>query len=92
MIGEIGPWATKALEAKIPIFAYSSADASLLKGGDVFTMSNPIAGLAAFPASVAKKNGFKTAAVSVINVPAASGPVYGPRGSYSGPKCSSSTK
>jgi branched-chain amino acid transport system substrate-binding protein len=77
VIGEIGQWATKVLEAKIPIFAYSSADASLLKGGDVFTMSNPIAGLAAFPASVAKKNGFKTAAISVINVPAASGPVNG---------------
>ncbi len=74
VIGEIAPWATKVLEAKIPIFAYASADASLLKGGDVFTMSNPIAGIASFPASIAKKNGFKTAAVSVINVPAASGP------------------
>lgn len=54
VIGEIAPWSTKVLEAKIPIFPYSSADGSLLKGGDVFTMSNPIASLAAFPASIAK--------------------------------------
>jgi branched-chain amino acid transport system substrate-binding protein len=74
VVGEIAPWATKVIEAKIPIFAYSSADASLMKGGDVFTMSNPIAGLASFPASVAKKNGFTSAVVSVINVPAAVGP------------------
>jgi branched-chain amino acid transport system substrate-binding protein len=75
VIGDVKPWASKVIEAKIPIIAYSSADASLLAPGlDVFTMSNPIAGLAVFPAAEAKKLGAKKNALSVINVPAAVGP------------------
>jgi ABC-type branched-subunit amino acid transport system substrate-binding protein len=74
--GDIKPWATKVIAAKIPIIAYSSADASLLAPGvDAFSLSNPVAGIAFFPAGVAKKLGAKKAAVSVINVPAAVGPV-----------------
>ena len=75
VIGDVKAWATKVIEAKIPIFAYSSAEASLLAPGtDAFTMSNPLAGLGFFPAGLAKKLGAKKAVLSVINVPAAVGP------------------
>lgn len=76
VVGEIEPWATPVLAEKIPIFAYSSADKSLLTPGDpVFTLSNPVAGLGFAPAALAKQLGVTKSAMVVIDVPAASGPV-----------------
>jgi branched-chain amino acid transport system substrate-binding protein len=75
VVGEIEPWATPVIGAGIPIFSYSSADASLLAPGTAaFTMSNPIAGVGLFPAVLSKEQGFSKAAVVVIDVPAATGP------------------
>ena len=78
VIGDVEPWATPVIAAGIPIFAFSSADASLFKGaGKVFVLSNPTAGLGLFPAKVALDNKAKRSAVVVIDVPAATGPVKG---------------
>ena len=75
VIGDVSTWAPTVLAAGIPIFSFSSADASLLKNpGMVFTMTNPVAGIAYLPASVAKKVGAKRTAVVVIDVPGAVGP------------------
>jgi branched-chain amino acid transport system substrate-binding protein len=60
--------------ANIPIFAFASADATLLGDKTAFVLSNPIQSVAAFPGSVAKKNGFTKAAIIVIDVPGATGP------------------
>lgn len=78
VVGEIEPWATPTIAAGIPILAYSSADMSILGSPDtVFTLSNPIAGIAQFPAVLAKQKSAKLSVVDVINVPAASGPAQG---------------
>jgi branched-chain amino acid transport system substrate-binding protein len=74
--GQIAPWAKIVTAAKIPIIAFSAADASVLAPGlDVFTMANPLSGLASFPGQLAKSKGFTKAAILVIDVPAAVGPV-----------------
>ena len=76
VIGDVEPWATPALAANIPIFAFSSADKSLFTApGRVFTLSNPIAGIAVVPALLAKTLGVTQSAVVTIDVPGASGPV-----------------
>ena len=73
--GQVSAWSKTVIAANIPIFAYASADATLLAPGvAAFTVSNPIAGLAAFPALLAKKNSFTKATVLVIDVPGATGP------------------
>lgn len=78
VIGDVEPWATPTIAAGIPILAYSSADASLLGSPDtVFTLSNPIAGIAAYPAALALELGASKTVVDVINVPAAVGPAQG---------------
>jgi branched-chain amino acid transport system substrate-binding protein len=75
VIGDVAPWATPTIKAGIPILAYSSADASILGSPDtVFTLSNPIAGLGAYPAALSKTLNAKKTVVDVINVPAAVGP------------------
>jgi len=76
VIGEIEPWATPTLAAGIPIFNFSSSDASILGSPDlVFSMSNPANGIAFFPAALAKDVGAGKTTIDVIDVPAASGPV-----------------
>jgi branched-chain amino acid transport system substrate-binding protein len=76
VIGDVEPWATPVIGAGIPIFAFSSADASLMgAGGHVFTLSNPTASLGLFPAKVALEVGAENSAVVVIDVPGATGPV-----------------
>lgn len=75
VIGDVSTWSTTVLTAGIPIFAYSSADKSLFKNpGMVFTMTNPVAGIAYFPSGLAKKVGAKKTAIVVIDVPGATGP------------------
>lgn len=75
VVGEIEPWATPTLAAGIPIFAYSTADAAVRGAPDlVFTMSNPVAGIAYAPAALAKEFGVTKSTIVVIDVPAASGP------------------
>jgi len=75
VIGDVSTWAPTVLAAGIPIFAFSSADASLMKNpGLVFTTTNPVAGIAYFPAGLAKKVGAKRTAIVVIDVPGAVGP------------------
>lgn len=81
VVGEIEPWATPVMEAGIPIFAFSSADASLLvPDSTAFTMSNPISGIGLFPAVLADELGASKSAVIVIDVPGATGPAqaFGP--------------
>jgi branched-chain amino acid transport system substrate-binding protein len=74
--GQVGPWAKIVTAAKIPIIAFSTADPSVLAPGlDVFTLTNPIAGISSFPADLAKKAGYTKAAIIVIDVPGATGPV-----------------
>ncbi|MDO8390974.1 MAG: ABC transporter substrate-binding protein [Actinomycetota bacterium] len=76
VIGDPGPWATTVLAAGIPIFAFSSAHASMTAApGMAFTMTNPVAGIAYFPAKLAVNNNAKRTAVVVIDVPGATGPV-----------------
>ncbi|CAB4365692.1 MAG: ABC transporter substrate-binding protein [Actinobacteria bacterium] len=75
VIGDVEPWATPVLAAGIPIFAYSSAHATLVAAkGKAFTMTNPVAGIAYFPAGLALKVSAKKTAIVVIDVPGATGP------------------
>ena len=74
--GQVAPWATPVIAAKIPIIAYNTADGStLVPGAPVFVLSNPLGGLGVFPAAIAKKNSFTKAAIVTVDVPAAVGPV-----------------
>jgi branched-chain amino acid transport system substrate-binding protein len=73
--GQVEPWATPTIAAGIPIFAFSSADAGLIAAADlVSTMSNPVSGFGNFPAGLALELGVETSTISVIDVPAATGP------------------
>jgi ABC-type branched-subunit amino acid transport system substrate-binding protein len=72
--GQAGSIVKPLAAANIPIVAFSSADASLIADKTAFNLSNPIAGIAAFPATVAGKNKFTKSAMIVIDVPGATGP------------------
>ena len=73
--GQVAPLAKLVEAANIPIFAYNTADSSVLGYADGFSVSNPVAGLALFPAELAKKGGFTKAAIITVDVPAALGPI-----------------
>lgn len=70
--GQVAPWIKTVSGAGIPTLAFAAADVSML-GQAAFSMSNGLAGLGAFPASIAKEKGVKSAAIMSTNVPAAIG-------------------
>jgi branched-chain amino acid transport system substrate-binding protein len=72
--GQAGALVKPLADAKIPIVAFSSAEATFLADKTAFALSNPIAGIAGFPATVAAKNKFTRAGMLVIDVPGATGP------------------
>lgn len=66
----------KGLEgSSIPLIALGSIDEDTLLKPGAFAIANLLASVIAGPAGVARSNGIKHAAVVVIDVPAASGPV-----------------
>jgi ABC-type branched-subunit amino acid transport system substrate-binding protein len=60
--------------ANLPLFVYGSIDPGTLASKDVYMLTNGVAALSG-PAKLAQDNGAKRAAVVVVDVPAASGPV-----------------
>jgi branched-chain amino acid transport system substrate-binding protein len=59
----------------IPLIALGSIDQDTLTGSDSFALANLLSSVIAAPAGVASSKDIKKAAVVVIDVPAASGPV-----------------
>jgi branched-chain amino acid transport system substrate-binding protein len=59
----------------IPLVALGTLDQDTLTGTDSFALANLLSSVIAAPAGVARSKGVKKAAVVVIDVPAASGPV-----------------
>jgi branched-chain amino acid transport system substrate-binding protein len=61
--------------SNIPLVALGSIDQDTLTGPGAFALANLLSSVIAAPAGVARSKGVKHAAVVVIDVPAASGPV-----------------
>jgi branched-chain amino acid transport system substrate-binding protein len=72
--GQAGAVVKPIQDANIPIFAFATAAAEFVGYKYGFTLSNPVAGIAFFPAGIAAKNKFTRAAMMVIDVPGATGP------------------
>ena len=61
--------------SNIPLIALGTIDQDTLTGADSFALANLLSSVIAAPAGVARGKGVKHAAIVVIDVPAASGPV-----------------